>query len=531
MARFSLIIFLLLILAGCGSSERRKADEKCFYLGNGASPQYLDPHLVTGIPESNILRSVFEGLVTLDRDNNPAPGAAASWEILEEGTLYRFHLQPKGRWSNGDPVTAEDFVVSWKRCLSPRMGGKFAYMLHCIENAKAWQRGEIEDFAQVGLRAVDAKTLEVRLRAPLPYFLYFTTMTPFFPVHAESVRQFGDLDQRDTPWTRAGNLVGNGPFILEEWKPDQHIRVVPNPHYWDKASIHLEAVHFLPIDNMQTEERMFRRGRLHKTATLSPSRIAEYQEMEDSPLHIDPYLGTYYYKINTTQPPLDDSRVRLALAMTIDRHSIVEHITQSGQKPAPSFVPPNTAGYTSRHGIPYDPEEARKLLEQAGYPGGEGLPALELLYNTAETHRSIAEAIQLMWKKELGIKVELVNQDWKVYLDRLNNLDYAIARAGWIGDYPDPTTFLDCFLSDSGNNRTGFAHEEYDQLLEEAMKTVDRSQRLDIYQQAEKFLLDQAPLMPIYYYTQTYLLSPKVRGWRSNPLGILNWKGVDLETP
>ncbi|MFW6256373.1 MAG: peptide ABC transporter substrate-binding protein [Candidatus Sumerlaeota bacterium] len=537
--RILLIMLSLASLISCGGSDKSAfdADNKILLLGNGAEPQYMDPHLITGSPGFMIMRSLFEGLVELHPESlEPVGGVAESWDISDDGKTYTFHFRSSAKWSNGEALTADDFLYSWNRVLSPGLGSQYAYMLHCIKNAEAFNNGDIKDFSQVGLKAPDAQTFVVELESPTPYFLQLLNMPCFYPVNRENIEAFGAMDERTTKWNRVGNMVSNGAFVLSQWEPDRLIEVRRNPYYWDADAVKLDGVRFLPINNLQTEERMFQTGEIHITQSLAPSKVVRYKKEKDPRLEIHPYLGTYYYKINTTKPPLDNPKVRRALAMTIDRASITNDILKAGQTPATALTPPDTAGYTSRAAIPYDPEKARELLAEAGYANGKGLPPIELLYNTQEAHRQIAEAVQAMWKNELGVEVHLANQDWKVFLSRLSNLDYAIARSSWIGDYLDPTTFLDIFRSDSGNNRTGFASDEYDRLLDEAARLRDEDKRYALYQQAEKILLDAAPVMPVYAYSRVYLKAPEVKAWATNALNIQSFKAIDLvqvpvETP
>ncbi|MDQ1257694.1 MAG: oligopeptide transport system substrate-binding protein, partial [Candidatus Hydrogenedentes bacterium] len=407
-------------------------------MGNGAEPQDLDPQITTGVPEHRLSTVLFEGLVTLDfasPDLPPIPAVAERWTVSDDGLVYTFTLRENARWSNGDPVTARDFVYSWQRVLSPKLASEYSYMLFCLKNAKAFNEGKIADFAKVGVKALDDRTLEASLEAPTPYFLSMQVHNSWFPVHQATIERFGKMDERSTPWTRPGNHVGNGPFLLERWSPNEVIRVVKNPHYWDAAKVRLDAIEFYPIDNQLTEERSFRAGELHLTESVPLSKIEVYQRVNPDLIHIDPYLGSYYYRFNVTKPPFDNVLVRRAFAMAIDRETLVAKVLKGGQKPASCFTPPGVAGYTCAASIPYDPGEAKKLLAQAGYPDGKGLPPIEFLYNSSENHKLIAEAIQNMWKLNLGVEVGLANQDWKVYLDSMKALNYQIARSGWIADY------------------------------------------------------------------------------------------------
>ncbi len=522
---------LALTVLGCGDAEwdSRAKGKKVLRLGNGAEPQSLDPHTVTGVPEHHILKALFEGLVELDSKNlHPVPGVAESWTVSDDGLVYTFKLRKNAKWSNGDPVTAHDFHYAWRRMLSPNIASLYASMLYGIKNAKPYNEEKITDFGLVGVKAPDDHTFAVTLEAATPYFTLMLNHYSFSPVHKATIEKFGAMDERDTRWILDGNLVGNGPFVLTKWWPDVLIRVEKNPLYWDAESVELDAIEFYPVINGQTEERMFRRGRIHKTDSLLPNKIERYKNENDPRLRIAPYLGTYYYRINTTRPPLDDPKVRLALAMSVDRQAIVEHITKGGQIPTGCFTPPDTAGYTSSASIPYDVEKARALLAEAGYPGGEGFRPIEILYNTQETHRTIAEAIQDMWKQELGIEVTLLNQDWKVYLERVDGLEYDVARAGWIGDYLDPKTFLELLTSDSGNNQTGYASEEYDALLSQSDHTPDPAERFAILDRAEALIVRDAPIIPIYTYTRVYVISPKVKGYTHNLLDNVAYKDIDL---
>lgn len=381
------------------------------------------------------------------------------------------------------------------------------------------------------MRVVDPRTLEVRLAHPTPYFLTMQVHGSWLPVHRGTIEAHGAMDERGTKWTRPENFVGNGAFTLAAWRPNEEIRVAKNPEYWAAADVRLPGVVFHPIRDLLTEERNFRVGELHMTENVPVSKIDVYREKNPELLHIDPYLGVYYYRLNVTRPPLDDIRVRRALAMAVDRETLVERVVKGGREPAFHYVPPDTAGYTSRARVPYDVARARDLLAEAGYPDGEGLPPVQLLYNTSENHKIVAAAIQQMWRDNLNVTVELVNQDWKVYLSSMNNLDYGIARSGWIGDVVDPVNFLECYMSGNGNNRTGYASAEYDALLRAAEREADPARRFELFQQAEERLLRDAPIIPLYFYTRVYLMWPSVRNWRSNVLGYISFKDLYLAEP
>lgn len=531
---FSALLVVAALFSGCDlgpTNVERGNLEQVLHLGNGTEPQDLDPHIVTGVTEHNIISALLEGLVSENPETlEPVPGMAEYWAISADGREYTFFIRENAQWSNGDAVTAQDFVWSWQRMLSPTLAAEYAYQLYPIKNARAFNKGELMDFAQVGVKAADHKTLVVELENPTPYFLSLLAHYSTFPVHPPTILKHGAMDERGTAWTRPGNFVGNGPFQLKTWRLNYIIEVVRNPFYWDAGSVKLSAIRFYPIDNIQTEERMFRTGALHATSTTPSEKIEVYQKEAPNLISISPYLGTYFYRFNVTRPPLDDARVRKALSMAVDRQAIIDSVTKGGQIPAYSFTPPNTKGYyPPRNDVSFNIEQARGLLAESGFPGGRGFPVLELLYNTSDGHRRIAEAIQQMWKQGLGIEVQLANTDWKVYLSRTNQLDYDISRAGWIGDYPDPNTFLDMMLSDGGNNRTGWQNSEFDKLIHHAATLSNQEDRYETFKQAEMILDREAPLLPIYTYTRVALKVPSVKNWFPNILDHHPYKYVYLE--
>ncbi|WOO39939.1 peptide ABC transporter substrate-binding protein [Rubellicoccus peritrichatus] len=524
---FSLInlsLFIIFFFTGC--SERitpveRANKEQILLKANGADPATLDPQLATGVIEFDILLSLFEGLmkpnpVTLD----PEPAVAESYEASEDGKRYTFFFRKDALWSNGDPITAHDFEFSYKRILSPNLGSQYAYMLYPILNASKFNQGEIDDFAEVGVKAIDDHTLQIDLESPTPYFLSLILHLSWYPVHPPTILKHGEMDELGTRWTRPGNMVSNGPFALKKWSVNDDLVVTRNTNYWDNDAVALNGIHFLPIENLNTEERAFRAGQVHITKSIPLSKVDSYRASGSKDLRINPYLGIYYYTINTTRPPLDNIEVRKALSMAIDRKLITEKILKGGQLPALHFTPPNTGGYTTEYNVQENVEEAQKLLADAGFPGGKNFPVIELLYNSSESHKLIAEAIQQMWKKNLGIDVSLINQDWKVYLNSRRQKDYDIARASWIGDFVDPINFLDLMASYSGNNHTGWASLEFDELLDEASRTSDPEKRFTILQEAEAMALKEMPVIPIYFYMSVYLVNPAVEGWHAN---ILDW--------
>ena len=523
---------VLLALTGCAQREtlvQRGNREQVLHRGIGHELAGLDPHLATQASDYSVLSALFEGLVAEDPvDLHPVPGVAESWEISPDGLTYTFHLRANARWSNGDPVTAPDFVASCRRVLTPSLAAENAYLLYLVRGAEAFHRGQSTDFASVGIAAPDARTVRITLAHPAPYFLSMLNHPVWFPVHLPTVEKFGPAAQRGNPWARPGSFVGNGPFMIREWRASQRIVVAKSPTYWDAATVRLREIRFYPFE-VATEERAFRADQLHLTDALPPAKVEAYRRTQPNLLRIDPLLGTYFYRLNTARPPLDDVRVRRALALAVDRTAIVEKILRGGQLPAPAFTPPGTAGYMPPPGIPTDFAAGRRLLAEAGFPGGKGLPVLELLFNSSETHRVIAEAVQEMWRRELGLDVRLANMENNSALDARRTRNYRILRSVWIGDYNDPQSFLSVWTGDSGNNFTGWADATYDALLHEAELATGSVPRFALLQQAEARLLDAAPLIPIYHYTHVFLLQPSVKGWYPTLLDHHPYKHVWLQ--
>jgi oligopeptide transport system substrate-binding protein len=403
-------------------------------------------------------------------------------------------------------------------------------MLFPIDNAQQYYEGDISDFDQVGVKALDDYTLQVTLGNPTPYFLQLLDHYSLYPVHQATILQFGDADERGTRWTYEDNLVGNGPFQLSEWKINRSIAVQKNGYYWDVDNVRLNKIIFYPTDNVTTEERMFRAGQLHITSSIPADKIQTYQDANDLSLRIAPYLGTYFFRININTPHLSDKRVRRALGMAIDREKLTKNILKGGQIPAYAITPPGTVGYYADTDLTFDPSAARTLLAEAGYPDGANFPVTEILYNTNEGHRKVAVALQEMWKKNLNIDIRLLNQEWKVYLDSESAGEYEISRAGWIGDYVDPNNFLDLFLCGGGNNRTGWCNEEYDRLiLDVAPSMSSHKERLEVFQQAETMLLNEMPIIPIYTYTSVQLVDSSVKNFDANIMNAASYKDIYLQ--
>jgi oligopeptide transport system substrate-binding protein len=527
-------LLLTLLLASCGRGEGNVATgnrDGVLHFGNGSEPQTIDPHVMSGTPEVNIARALYEGLVTrnphtLEMD----PGVAERWVFADDGRAITFFLNPAARWSNGDPVTAHDFVWSLRRSLHPEMGNQLAYSLYPISGAKAYATGEVADPDALGIRALDDLTLEITLEHPDPFFLGTLGTYPAYPVHRPTVEAHGSWTDRFTAWTRVENFVGNGPFTLAEWRMNRRLVVNRSETYWDADSVALNAVVFHPIEHAATEEKMFRVGQLHHTLDVPLDKIPGYASLPDSPYRQAPLQRTYYLLFNTRRPPMDDPRVRQALAMAIDRERLIATVLKGTEQPATAVVPPGTPGYTSPDLLRHDPQRARDLLATAGFPGGRGWPEVEYLFNTHDNHRRIAVAIQRMWQEVLGIEVSLANQEWKVYLDTLQEGDFTLARMGWVAASLNPASFLDTFTSESGINRTGFSDERYDEIMMTlAPGTADTAERLALMQEAETLLMRALPVVPLYTYNSKHLVQPGVKGAPPNVLDIQNFKYISLD--
>jgi len=496
---------LTALSAGCGEAP---SAGKVFTLNNSDEPETLDPALMTGLPEVNIASGLYEGLIALTPDTlMPAPGVAEKWEISPDGLSYTFHLRD-AKWSNGEPLTARDFVYSWQRVLARETAASYAYQLFYVKNARAFNAGKITDFAEVGVKAIDDRTLQVRLVSATPFFLELCSFPTLAPVHRTAIETHGDK------WTRPGNFVGNGAFILADWKPQQHVLLKKNPLYWDADGVKLDTVRILAILDPETAWKSYAYGDTDWIRTMPRPRLTQLRERDD--FSIATGLGVHFYRFNVTRKPFSDPRVRKALNLAIDKRQIAE-LLEGGEQPARSYVPPGVHGYTPVEGPDCDPDRARKLLADAGFPGGEGFPTFKLLYNTNETHRVVAQRVQKMWQKELNINVELVNQGWKVYLNSLDQLDYDMARSSWIGDYNDANTFLDMFITGGGNNRTGWSNRHYDKLIARAANTLDPKERERAFQEAERILIDgEMPVMPLYYDVNHTLVKPRIGGFYPN---------------
>jgi oligopeptide transport system substrate-binding protein len=476
---------------------------------NGAEPESIDPAVITGQIEERVVLSLFEGLTRFTQSGIPEPGCAQSWDVSPDGKTYTFKLRSTAKWSNGQPVTANDFVQSWKRILEPATAAEYAYLLNPIEKAQDYNEGRLTDFSAVGVKAQDAQTLVVQLANPTPYFLDLCALPPYAPVYVPAVDKYGD------DWIKPGKLVNNGAFLLEDWELNYRIRLRRNPDYWDHANVRLNTIDLLPIDNSVTAYNFY----ASKVADLildkgltPPSLIPELKLRPD--FHAAPFLGNYFIRFNVTRSPFNDVRVRQAFSLAIDRDRLVTKITQAGEHPAYSFTPPDTGhGYDPPRTLANDQRRARALLAEAGYPDGKGFPTVSYLYDNKKLNEDLAVEIQSMLADVLHVRIQLQKQEWKVYLNSQNRLDYDFCRSSWVADYNDPNTFLDCFLTGGGNNRTGWGDKEYDALIDQARHELDRNKRFQIFADAENRLLNiGTPICPLYYYLGIQIYDDKKFG-------------------
>ncbi len=501
-----------------GDATPPKEDVLTF--NNGAEPESFDPHLMSGQPDGRIARMIFEGLVASHPQTlAPIPGQAYRWEISGDGLTYTFHLRPGLRWTNGDPVTARDFRWSWLRVLAPRTASRYASLLYPIRNAEAFNKGEV-DSTHVGVAAPDDSTFVVTLGHPTPYFLFIAAFYTSLPAHQGTVERFGDR------WTRPENIVTNGPFRLVTWRQGNKVIVERNLLYWDAVRVRLQRIVAYAVDDLNTSLNLYKAGVVDWCPSgYLPSQFIPYVRDFADYRH-GRYQAMYFYSINVTRKPFDNVWVRRALDYAVDREAITKGLLKGSRDPWGSLVPSGYPGYHNPPGITFDPDKARQCLTRAGYPGGAGFPKVQILFNTSEDHRRLAEAVQAMWRKVLGIQVELSNQEWGSYLKATTSLQYDVARRSWIGDYLDPTTFLNLLRTGDGNNRTGWSSPEFDRLLRESEREVDPERRMRLLERAELLARDEGPLICIYHYSTNELVKPYVRGIYPNALDVHPMKGV-----
>lgn len=523
----SLILVLAIIFTGCSSPSNEGKDpagnnqtaggKKILRSNNSSEPGSLDPALAQGTHESWILENVFEGLMTFDENGELVPGMAESYEISEDGLTYTFKIRDGVTWSNGDPVTAEDFEYTWKRALDPELAADYAHILYYIKGAQAYNSGE-GSRDDVAVKALDEKTLEVTLEAPTAYFLELTAFYTYFPVNKNVVES--NPDWAKDPETH----VSNGPFKLVRWDHNAKIVLEKNESYYNADKIKLDGIELDIIEDQNTAWQKYEGGEYHILVDVPTSVVAQLKAQNDPQLNIGNQIGTYYYNVNPDVKPFNNAKVRQALSMAIDRETITENITQGGQIPAEGVVPyglKDENGNEFRDGVgslvEYDPDKAKQLFEEGLAEEGMTLEEFNsgqfvILYNTSESHKKIAQAVQEMWRTTLGIEIGLENVEFQVKLDREKAGDYQISRGGWIGDYMDPMTILDLWWSESAFNDVKYNNEEYDKLIAESKATDDQNIRMENMRNAEKMIMEDMAVIPIYFYTQPYVVKENVSG-------------------
>ncbi|MHB8106874.1 MAG: peptide ABC transporter substrate-binding protein [Candidatus Cryosericum sp.] len=559
-----LVAVLLASLSGglsvVPSAKAAVAQEVTYNLAT--EPATIDPGIVDGISESNVVLQVFEGLTRIDTKNTPQPAIAKSWTVSKDQRTYTFTLRD-AYWTDGSPVTAYDFEYAWKRALSPELASPYAYQLYYISGGEAFNESikvgskyyaplldakgnpvvktvggkqvaqpntakPIDPSKNVGVRALDAKTLKVYLQSPTAYFLALTAFPTYMPV-CKAVVSTNDKWASDV-----SKYVTDGPFTLAQWSHNDKMVFVKNPTYWDRNSVKLTKITYLMVEDESTALSMYESGQLDASSTVPVSELPKLVASGD--VKILPYLGTEYYSVNVTKKPFNDVRVREALALAINRKGITQSILQGGQTPAMALVPYGIAD--ALHGSDFrkasqegffkdnDIATAKALLAQAGYPNGKGFPTFTLVHRTRSAEQSMAEAIQQMWKKNLGITCTIRSEERGVWLDDWMHLNYDVVSMGWIGDYTDPNTFLDIFVTGGGNNNTGWSNKAYDALITKAEATVNPTARMAILHAAEKIVMTNMPIIPIYYYTNPVLVSKHIKNFYQSTLGIVDWKNT-----
>ncbi len=514
----ALLPIFWLALAGCSPAEPKAG----VVIINGPDPETLDPALGTGIEDLRIISALSEGLTRNDPDTSRAiPGLAESWEISPDGLVYTFHLRDHLQWGPNDPIAADDVVYSWLRALAPETASEYAGQLYYIKNGEAYNSGKLKDAAQVGVKALDARTLRVELNHPTAFFLELCAFQTLAVVPRKVIDRYGE------DWMRVKPLPTSGPYLLGDWRLNDKIRLVKNPYYWDAANTRTEIIDCLPISTPSTALNLYQTGAADIIWDQDniPSELLDVLSKRPD-YHTFPYIGTYFLRFNVTRPPFNDARVRKALAMTIDKKRLVENFLRGGEPIADHLVPDGTANYEGAKGLGYDPAQARRLLAEAGFPDGKGFPHCSYLFDAAagggQIHSKVAVELQQMWQQQLGIHIELRQMEKRSYMVSQNNLDYDVSRSTWIGDYNDPNTFLDLFRSDNGNNRTGWKNARYDALLNEGNSQVDLKKRAELLKEAETILVhDEAPIVPIYFYVGFNYYNPaRIKGVYPNILDV-----------
>jgi oligopeptide transport system substrate-binding protein len=509
----SLLLAVSMILSACGGAAKTDMLTVCV----GPNPDTIDPALNSSVDGATLIIHGFEGLMTLDKDGVPVPGQAKEYEISDDGTVYTFHLRDNLKWSDGKALTANDFVYSWNRAISPETAADYEYMYEVIDGY---------DEGSLNVTAPDDKTLVVTLKNAIPYFLELTAFPTFSPVRQDMI------DANGEGWAVAPETyIGNGPYKMTEWVPGSHMIYERNKNYWDYKNLGANKIKFVLMEEDTSIRNAFQNGEIMFADSMPQDEIDAWRDKPE--FNLEGQLGTYYISFNVQKAPLDDARVRKALTLAVDREFICREIGKTGQEPAGAFVATGLSDadpskeFREVGGNYYDPSgaayeanlaEAKKLLADAGYPDGKGLPNIEYLYNEGTGHQAIGEALQDMWKK-IGVNVNLVSQEWGTFLNTRKNGEYYIARNGWLSDYNDPISMLDMWITGGGNNDAQWSNAQYDELISKVKSSTNPEERFKMMHEAEDIIFDESMLCPIYYYVDLFLLNQKVEGFWSSPLG------------
>lgn len=529
------ILMIMSVVAGCSTGGQpqgtqnqgengENAKEVVIRYNMGTEPQTIDPALNSALDGAEVILHAFEGLTTLDENSKAKPGVAESWDMSDDGLKITFHLRD-AKWSDGKPVTAEDYAYAWKRALDPKTASSYAYQLYFIKNGEKFNLGEASE-EELGIKVIDEKTLEVTLENPTPFIMELFAFMTYMPVRKDIVEAHPD------DWTQdPATYVGNGAFKLAEWNHGDSIVLIKNENYWDAANIKPDKLVFTMMSEAATELSSFETGAID-FGDNPPSTELERLKQEGV-LKEYPLLSNYAYVFNTKKAPFDNPKVRKAFSLAIDRKAIVDQIVKGGQPLAAAWVPygmPDAKpgeDFRKVGGDYFDPtvahvDEAKQLLAEAGYPDGKGLPEITLLYNTSDSHKAIAEALQEMWKQNLGVEVKLANQEWQVFLaTRRQTHDYQIARWGWVSDYIDPMGFLDMLQTGMGNNDAQYSNPEFDEMIKKSKTAASPEERMQYLHKAEDILMEDAVVMPIYFYINYVVVDPKLQGYVVDPLGYI----------
>ena len=521
-ARGIVFLFMFCVLQGafvCGCFHRDPPADVTIM--NGAEPESLDPAVVTGIPEMRITKALFEGLTRLDAHTaRPVPGLAERWDVSPDGRVYTFHLRTNAVWSTGDPITSADVVWSWLRALNPATAGDYAGQLFCIQGAEDYYNGKLKSRGQLGIRAVDAHTLRADLNLPVPFFLDVCAFPALAVVPRTAIEKYGDR------WLHAEPLPTSGAFTLGDWRLNSRVRLLRNPRYWDAAHTASGIIDLLPIGSANTALNLYQTGAADIVwdKDLVPFELLDVL-MKRPDFHTFDFLGTYFFRFNTTRAPFNDPRVRRAFALATDRRRLVKKLFPTGEKPAFHFVPDSTANYHPPDGLPFDPAQARQLLAAAGFVNGKTFPGVQYAFPAAaggagNVQGKIAVELQQMWRDGLGVNVELRQIERKIFYNAQSRLDYDLSASSWVADYDDPNTFLDLFTANSGNNRTGWKNARYDDLIRRADLQTDPARRAEFFRRAEEILVnDEAPIVPLYFFEGFNYFDPeKIEGIWQNAL-------------